>query len=106
MLIEGITCGFKIVDDGSDALVKPAEIGNYRSATAEKTMVEQISVEIVQKHYQVTYGIPTFISALEAVKLSNETSVNKQVGAQLKNLPSTLNVSYSQLFETNWQRSK
>ena len=65
-IISGITNGFLIVDEDSQAT--PVATNTYRSATSDHTLVEkQILEELSEGRYVVTSDRPTIISAIGAV---------------------------------------
>ena len=105
-LIQGVTHGFKLVDDNCSPL--KGECNNYLSATdsSVKRLVEnQIIDEIVNGRYVVTSKRPTIISALGAIPKKGSSEVrlihdcSRPVGVSLNDLASKDSVKYQTLEE-------
>ena len=71
-LMQGIEQGFKIVDEGSDNILKSAETDNYSSSLSQKYLVEdQIKTEFLEGRYKVVKDEPSIVSALGAIPNPN-----------------------------------
>ena len=72
-LMQGIEQGFKVVDEGSNNILKSAEMDNYSSALSQKYLVEdQINTEILEGRYKAVKDKPAIVSALGVIPIKDQ----------------------------------
>ena len=105
-LLEGIACGFNIIDDNVNPL--PAECENYISATdglVRDRVESQILNEIAHDHYEIVDKRPTIISALGAIPKPNSDDVriihdcSRPMGGSVNDMATKYSVKYQTIEE-------